>query len=91
MRELCCWAAGQLGSWGAALWWPGPASWNAIGDFLAVNRQGAPTPQLPCSPPGADCCCGLPPSPLCSFAYVMMQRWLDAAKCFNFILTYVSK
>ncbi|PRW58820.1 eukaryotic translation initiation factor 3 subunit L-like [Chlorella sorokiniana] len=25
------------------------------------------------------------------FAYVMMQRWLDAGKCFNFILTYISK
>ena len=26
-----------------------------------------------------------------SFAYVMMQRWLDAGKCFNFILGYISK
>lgn len=25
------------------------------------------------------------------FAYLMMQRYLDAAKCFNFILTYISK
>lgn len=32
-----------------------------------------------------------PPAPPRSFAYVMMQRWLDAAKCFNFILGYISK
>ncbi|PSC76421.1 eukaryotic translation initiation factor 3 subunit L-like [Micractinium conductrix] len=25
------------------------------------------------------------------FAYCMMQRWLDAAKCFNFILGYIAK
>lgn len=25
------------------------------------------------------------------FAYLMLQRYLDAAKCFNFILTYISK
>ena len=25
------------------------------------------------------------------FSYLQMQRYLDAAKCFNFILTYISK
>ncbi|KAL4859842.1 Eukaryotic translation initiation factor 3 subunit L [Chlorella vulgaris] len=27
----------------------------------------------------------------CGVAYTMMERYLDAAKCFNFILTYISK
>lgn len=52
--------------------------------------RGAPLFKPPQVPPNqtAPATCTLPPR---SFAYVMMQRWLDAAKCFNFILTYISK
>ena len=86
-----------LGSRGAeelgdALWWPGRAAATSTGRLLPRSEPpGCLRSRPPRSPPGPDCSCDLLPSARCSFAYVMMQRWLDAAKCFNFILTYISK
>lgn len=31
------------------------------------------------------------PPPAAGFAYLMLQRYLDAAKCFNTVLTYIAK
>lgn len=84
-----------------------PAGWVAASGYAALAGAGecaaAAAGQAPALPSLASCphlplialpCLSLPyrhPHIRRSFAYVMMQRWLDAGKCFNFILTYISK
>ena len=53
------------------------------GGFLPRLQQPPPTLPPLIRPP-------LPPPPA-GFAYLMLQRYLDAAKCFNFVLNQIAK